>query len=349
LVLRSTRPDLRQLAELEAAATKLESHLLAPERAFLALLRAFICFQRDNRPAVNAALTAFETQATALPDSLLQHFVGACRPLIEAMLPTSSLAQRLLIAPQPSAKMRWSITALGAFSCQREESNCDLSAAHQALLLRLLDAGPGGLPVERLWEDVWGNSSISMAAMHQALYRLRNSTGLAVTTRDGVCTIQSPWDEIDYDVHSLEQILSAPVLREPVEQAVALYRGDFFPSAPFSASLWADSRRAYLQQRYLDFLEQYAHLIEHDDPQAALQYYQQILQINNYREPTAVSLMRLAGQFGNRALVNATYEQLKSALRALGTVPDSTTTSLYQQLQPQIHGTRNIRSTSSRP
>jgi ATP/maltotriose-dependent transcriptional regulator MalT/DNA-binding SARP family transcriptional activator len=349
LVLRSSRPNLRRLAELESAATKLESHLLAPERAFLALLRAFICFRSDNRPGVNAALTAFESQTATLSDSLIQHLVSPCRPLIEAILPTPSLAQHLLTAPQSSAKMRWSITALGAFSCQREENNCDLSAAHQALLLRLLDAGPGGLPVERLWEDVWGNSSISMAAMHQALYRLRNSTGLAVTARDGVCTIQSPWDEIDYDVHTLEQILSVPALRQPVEQAVAIYRGDFFPSAPLSASLWADSRRAYLQQRYLDFLEQYAHLIEHDDPQAALQYYQQILQINNYREPTAVNLMRLAGQFGNRALVNATYEQLKSALRALGTVPDSTTTNLYQQLQSQIRGARTIRSTSSRP
>jgi two-component SAPR family response regulator len=202
--------------------------------------------------------------------------------------------------------------------------------------------------VERLWEDVWGNSSISMPALHQALYRLRNATGLAVTVRDGVCIIQSPWDEIDYDVHSLERILTSLLLRESIEQAVALYRGDFFPSAPFSASLWADARRAYLQQRYLDFLEQYAHMIEHDEPQVALQYYQQILQINNYREPTAASLMRLAGQFGNRALVNATYEQLKSALRSLGAVPDTATTALHQQLQAHVKGSHQIRTTSSR-
>ncbi len=346
LILRSSRPDLKQLAELETVVTKVEDYLLAPERAFLLLLRTFVLFKRGDRSCVNVTWSAFEVRAVGLSNTLLQHFVQPCRSLIEAMAPTSSLARRLLASPQPSILIRWRITALGAFSCHREERGCDFSAAHQAVLLRLLDAGPGGLPVERLWEDVWGNSSISMPALHQALYRLRNATGLAVTVRDGVCIIQSPWDEIDYDVHILEQILTSPLLRESVEQAVALYRGDFFPSAPLSASLWADARRAYLQQRYLDFLEQYAHMIEHDEPHVALRYYQQILQINNYREPTATSLMRLAGQFGNRALVNATYEQLKSALRSLGAVPDTATTALHQQLQAQVKGPRHVRTTS---
>jgi DNA-binding SARP family transcriptional activator len=200
------------------------------------------------------------------------------------------------------------------------------------LLVRLLDAGSQGLTVERLWEAVWGDSDISMPALHQALRRLRVQTGLAVAARDGYCTIRSPWQAIDYDVQAFEQALEGPASRDSMRRAITLYRGDFLPSAPLCAGLWVDARRAHLQERYLDALEQLARSSEHDAPHLAIHYYQQVLQIDGCREQTAMQLMRLAARFGNRSLVNATFEHLKGALRSLGAAPEPATAALYQQL-----------------
>jgi DNA-binding SARP family transcriptional activator len=221
---------------------------------------------------------------------------------------------------------------LGAFTCLVDGIACDLSPLHRALLVRLLDAGSQGLTVERLWESVWGDSPISMPALHQALRRLRVQTGLSAAARDGYCTIRSAWDAIHYDVRVFEQALAAPLNRDAMQRAIALYHGDFLPSAPLSAALWADTRRAHLQQRYLDALEQLANSAERDAPHLAIHYYQQVLQIDGCREQTAAQLMRLAARSGNRSLVNATFEHLKGALRTLGAAPEAATAALYQQL-----------------
>jgi DNA-binding SARP family transcriptional activator len=238
----------------------------------------------------------------------------------------------LIEAVERPSPRRWKITALGAFACLVDDAASDLSPLHRALLVRLLDAGPQGLTVERLWEAVWGDSEISMSALHQALRRLRVQTGLAVAARDGHCAVRSAWEAIDYDVREFERALDTPTDREAMQRAISLYRGDFLPSAPLSAGLWADTRRAHLQQRYLDALEQMAQSAERDAPHMAIHYYQQVLQIDGCRERTAAQLMRLAARFGNRSLVNATFEHLKGSLRTLGAAPEPATAALYQQL-----------------
>jgi DNA-binding SARP family transcriptional activator len=110
---------------------------------------------------------------------------------------------------------------------------------------------------------------------------------------------------------------------------VALYQGDFLPGAAPSAALWVDRRRSLLQQRYLDALEQLAHLIEDSEPKQAIQHYQHILQIDACREETATQLMRLAARHRNHALVNTTFEQLAGALKTLGTTPEPATIALF--------------------
>src|SRR4029079_14309893 len=119
----------------------------------------------------------------------------------------------LLRQPSPS---RWQITALGSFACLVDGASSDLSPLRPCLLVRLLDAGPQGITVERLWEAVWGDSEISMPALHQALRRLRVQTGLAVAARDGHCAIRSNWEVIEYDVRAFEQALEPPINREAV-------------------------------------------------------------------------------------------------------------------------------------
>ena len=257
---------------------------------------------------------------------------AAHQALVVAAASADRLARRLLGLLRQPSPTRWRIATLGSFACLVDGQECELSPLHRALLVRLLDAGPGGLPVERLWEAVWGESELSMPALHQALRRLRVQTGLAVAARDGHCAIRTAWEAIDYDVRRFEQAIQPPIEREVAQQAIALYRGEFLPGAPLSAAMWVETRRAHLQERYLDALEQLARAVEREAPQLAIHYYQQVLQVDGCREQTAAQLMRLAARFGNRSLVNATFEHLKGALRTLGTAPEPATAALYQQL-----------------
>jgi DNA-binding SARP family transcriptional activator/Tfp pilus assembly protein PilF len=332
LSLHQPRPDLHDLADLAAEATAAEAYLSAPERAYAALLRATLTFERSGWPRAAAEWETFTSRAAELSDALLLRFVSPHQRVFDAAVASSPLARRLVDILKQPAPSRWQISLLGSFTCLIDGSPCDLSPLHRALLARLLDAGPQGLTVERLWESVWGDTELSMAALHQALRRLRVQTGLSVAARDGHCAIRSSWDAIEYDVGAFEQALEPPINREAVQRVIALYRGDFLPSAPLSASLWVDTRRAHLQQRYLDALEQLAYAAERDAPQMAIHYYQQVLQVDGCREQTATHLMRLAARFGNRSLVNATFEHLKGALRTLGAQPEPSTAALYQQL-----------------
>lgn len=117
------------------------------------------------------------------------------------------------------ASPRWRITALGGFECLVDGRPVELSQLHRALLIRLLDAGPQGLAVERLWEAVWGDVDISMPALHQALRRLRLQTGLAASAREGAVAIRSGWDQIEYDVRELERVLETPTRPDSIQRA----------------------------------------------------------------------------------------------------------------------------------
>lgn len=328
------RPTCNQKlpAELVAEAAAVEQFLLPIERAYLALLHAALIHAREGWPGAAAAWQQFEQRSAHVADAALRCFAIAHYSLFEAAAPTSQFACQFVKATEHPPVIRWRITALGAFTCQFDETPCALSSLHRTLLVRLLDAGRQGIAIERLWEDVWGNDTISMTAFHTALSRLRSQTGLTITARDGVCAIQSPWEQINYDVQALEQSLGVGVSRKAVQRAMALYGGDFLPGETPGATQWADARRTYLQQRYLDFVEQFACAIEHEAPDQAIHYYQEILRIDACREQVAACLMQLAARFGKRSLVNTTFEQLEGALRILGATPDPRTTDLYQQL-----------------
>lgn len=332
LALQRPDPDLTRLSDVLAEATACEASLSVEERAYAALLRAEIAFSCADWHRAADVWEHFAARAGALSDTVLRRFAMVHRALFEAAAPHTPLAARIMASFRQSAARRWQITALGGFACLVDDRPVELSQLHRTLLIRLLDAGPQGLAVERLWESVWGDDHLSMPALHQALRRLRLQTGLAVSAREGAVAIRSGWDAIDYDVRELERALETPTRPDSIQRAMALYRGEFLPGAPLSAGLWVEARRAHLQQRYLDAIEQYARSIERDSPQQAMFYYQHVLQIDGCREHTAAQLMRLAAHYGNRTLVTATFERLKGALRALGASPEPGTTALYQQL-----------------
>src|SRR5690606_34995797 len=142
------------------------------------------------------------------------------------------------------------------------------------------------------------------------------------------CAVQSPWERIDYDVQELEALIARRLTPESLGRATSLYLGPFLVGAPASAALWADARRAQIEQRYLDALEQLALALEEAAPHQAIDSYQQILQIDPCREYTASQLMRLAAHFGNHTLISTTFEHLLAALRTIDAEPAPTTVAL---------------------
>jgi ATP/maltotriose-dependent transcriptional regulator MalT/DNA-binding SARP family transcriptional activator len=330
LAVQQGQPSHDALAELAQVAAGVEQVLQTPERAYLALLQARLLFEQHGWAQAADAWSRFEAQAAKLPEGVVRFFVPTHERIFKAAAPSSALAREMLETTKIPVTVRWQIAVLGSFTCLVDNHPCDLSPLHRALLVRLLDAGPSGLTVERLWEEVWGDTDIRMAALHKAMARLREQTGLPMAARAGHCAIEAAWESICYDVQDFERALAIFANRQELEQAVALYHGDFLPGAAPSAALWVDRRRSHVQQLYLDALEQLAELIEDEEPKQAIQHYQHILQIDGCREETAAQLMRLAARQRNHALVNATYEQLEGALRTLGTSPEPATIALLQ-------------------
>jgi len=320
--------DRAPLAGLAREAMAVEPALQASERAYLALLKALLDFEQSGWPQAAVSWEAFEERAAALPEVLVRRFVPPYHQIFRVAAASSPRAKRLLETVKIPTPIRWHITTLGSFACLVDGVPCELSPLHRTLLVRLLDTGEQGLTVERLWEEVWGDTDIRMAALHKALARIREQTGLAMAARAGHCAIQSPWDTIEYDARSFERALTAATARPAIERAIALYHGDFLPGPAPSAALWVDRRRSLLQQRYLNTLEQLARLIEDNEPKQAIQHYQHILEVDGCREETATKLMRLAARQRNHALVSATFEHLAGALRTLGAAPEPATVAL---------------------
>jgi LuxR family maltose regulon positive regulatory protein len=313
-------------AEL-ATAAEVEGELGVLERACLALLRAADALPRGGWRAAEPFWRAFCEQAAVLPSADRER-LAALFPDLRRAAETAERRGAHRLAPA-----EWHITALGEFRCTRDGVACELSPLHRAVLVRLLDAGPGGLAVNRLWEDVWGNSHLSMPAVHMALSRLRSQTHLELRVQEGAVAIRTDWAAIRYDVREFEQLVRAPLTGESCRRLMELYRGEFLPGAPLSAALWADGRRADLQHAFLAAIEGYADRIADAEITDAIRLYQQILQTDPCREQTAAKLMRLAARAGQRALVNATFDRLQGALRLLGVAPAPSTAALYQQLR----------------
>lgn len=332
LLLQRPALDSAQLAAQLERLGALGSSKHAYERLALLLLQASLLLASGGWAAAQPLWERFERQQHEVCPAMLCVLAHFHQPLIRAAAEHSELARELRRVETPAPR-RWQICALGDFSCTLDGQPCQIAPLYRSLLLRLLDAGPGGVAVDRLWEDVWGNDALSMSALHQALRRLRVQTQLDVAARDGVCAIWTPWGLIGYDVQQLEDLLRGHPGPELADQVMDLYQGDFFQGAPLSAADWADRRRLQLQTRLLDYLEQSARALEPSEPRRALRCYQRILQIDGCREEAATQLMQLAGHLGNHALVAATFKQLERALSQLGIQPNQTTTTLYLQVQ----------------
>ncbi|MEM8534569.1 MAG: BTAD domain-containing putative transcriptional regulator [Chloroflexota bacterium] len=304
-------------------------HITPPYRAYLALLEVVSAVKQKH---MNEALTTweyFQQQAQDLPESLTSRFL-ALHPEAVATLTKLEEQTKTDTTIAPTLDERYDITALGSFVFQRNGTSTTISAFQQVLITRLLEAGPHGIAVEQMWEEVWNNEQeLNPSAIWQILYRLRERSGLTISMQHGICAI-TRWEGITYDVQGFKELVKQEPTQDIIEQAEVLYRGDFL--AGNTTNLWVDRHRTRLREDYLQLLIAYAESQATDQPDQALRYYQQVVERDPYREDIAVQIITLAAQLGHHSLARTTYTQLTQALRTLEMEPDPETIALYHRV-----------------
>ncbi|GAB4124814.1 MAG: hypothetical protein OHK0050_36480 [Roseiflexaceae bacterium] len=314
---------LRALLDRSGYEPELAAELSRFELALFFLLEALAATESIARQAWRS----FSEYANQLPSTAL---LTIMTPLAQALqscdpgwLHGAAAQIRASFAPVPPS---WVVRTLGTVTLSAGDQAIDLSELHRAMLVRILDSGAAGVPAEQLWRDVWNDEYPSTPAIHQAMYRLRNISNLAVVIRNGRCVIKTPLESIQYDVGQLNELLRSP--HPTIDALIRHYPGPFMPESDLP---WFRQRRQEIRQQVIEAIEQQAQQLEETQPRQAIRGYQFILQIDPTREPVAVRVMNLAIRFGDQALLRETFDRLSHALQAIGTNPLASTLTLFQQ------------------
>jgi DNA-binding SARP family transcriptional activator len=148
-----------------------------------------------------------------------------------------------------------------------------------------------------------------------------------------------PDGRYELDVATFTHLLKGKPTPAELEQAVALYRGDFLADfyLPDSSMFeeWAAARREALRRMALDALERLAdyHLqgLNYD---MAEQDTRRQLEIDPLRESAYRQLMAVLAQSGRRRAAISHYETLRQLLQSeLGIAPSTKTIELYEQIK----------------
>ncbi len=115
------------------------------------------------------------------------------------------------------------------------------------------------------------------------------------------------------------------------ENAIRLYRGGFMQG--FNDG-WVDEQRVYYSEQYLRLLEYLVVAAQKSNEwQQSLQFAQQLLREDPFREDIHCRVMRAHAELGDRTAVKEQYETLRGLLRKdLGLEPSTRTSMVYRQL-----------------
>ena len=208
--------------------------------------------------------------------------------------------------PEPT----WELRVLGPFQCLRDGETCSLTPPQQALLTCIVDAGPTGVTEEVLLEQVYGDAA--PGSIRSQMSRIRKATGLALARQERRYTVtEAVWYDVAVFDHACQVGTS-----DTLQQAIDLYQGEFL-SALTEPSHWLVTRQLESQTRYLAALERLAYLLEDDQPDQALSYYQQVWRLDPYRERAARRLIALAQQQHNHTLAQQVTSQLAQHLATI--------------------------------
>ena len=116
-----------------------------------------------------------------------------------------------------------------------------------------------------------------------------------------------------------------------IEQAIALYRGDFLEELYYE---WVEELRVYYRDLYLEALKELAEYYRQcNKSEDVIRYGLMILQRDPYREAVLCQVMEAYVRIGNRVAAIEQFDRLRKMLRSeLGVAPLPATVSAYEAL-----------------
>jgi DNA-binding SARP family transcriptional activator len=191
----------------------------------------------------------------------------------------------------------------------------------------------------------WPDASPSQlrTSLRATLYHLRRALGERgwVLYEDGYYKFNRSMDHwydleaFEETIESAERLAGTPdeAAIEKLEEAVALYRGDFL--SDLSNDEWGTLRREELRNKYMRAMSLLGEiLLKRSAYDRAIELYRSLLSTDILMEEAHRALMRCYVQKGERALALRQYQTLVEILQdELGASPSSETTVLYQSIQ----------------
>lgn len=182
-------------------------------------------------------------------------------------------------------------------------------------VLAALALAPGRvLHREELIDRLWPDKDLDAGAnnLHRALHDLRRVTDADLATLDrGVARLsENAWIDVDAFERG-----STSTAREPLSQAVDLYRGVLLPDDPYSDAL--ATRREGLRQRFVDAGLRLAKLHhEAGDAEACIDVLRRVLAHDAALEPAHQMLMQVLAESGRKSDALRQFAECTNALRA---------------------------------
>ena len=222
------------------------------------------------------------------------------------------------------------------------------SSRAQALLAYLVMNREYPQQREALMELLWPGMPPQSAQVNlrRALYLLRQALApeaesiadhLFLSDRHAIQL--NPEADVALDVHRFCSLLRGSPSQEQLEDAVALYRGDFLSdfylpdSAPFEE--WAAVQRAALRRQAIEAYDNLVHqLISQKSYEAAQTYAQQQLTLDSLHERGHRHLMEILVLRGQRSAALVQFDVCRRQLnQELGVEPEAETVRLYEELK----------------
>lgn len=347
------------LAELARACERLECIGARSELARAQLFTAWVLFQAGREAKALMTLQQALTTADALSRESL--FVVEGRwilPLLEracaqrvggeelaallararAFEQTAQAVLQQVSPPEPKVDESLRIFGFGRGRVERGGKEIPISeweaaTTRQMLFYLLIHPSRSRDQIAAvLWPEL--SASKVKATFHATKFRLKRALGREVLHFEDGCYQIHPGLDYWFDVAEFEQLLAGtgPGRRvEQLQQAVALYQGDFLEDCYAD---WCLLPRERLRERCLEALDELARrLLARRQYRQAIQALHRGLGMDDLRENFHCQLMRAYTLSGRRSEALAQYQRCVEILeRELGTAPSPETTALYRRI-----------------
>lgn len=248
----------------------------------------------------------------------------------------------------------FSLSLLGAFAAVLDGRPLTKfrTSKVQALLIYLAVENKQAHRRDFLMELLWPGlpQSSAQVNLRQTIHRLNEAipaVGVKGSNAQTVPLLLADWQTVqihpdaayELDVTTFTRLLKGKPTPEQLEQAIALYQGDFLADFYLADSNvfeeWAAARREALRRLALDALERLSDYHRQGaDYEAAERYVRLQLDLDNLRESAHRQLMGVLAEGGRRRAALSHYETLCQLLEGeLGVLPSSTTVELYEQIK----------------